>query len=62
MIGKVYRSFVGNANYAQQNIIGSAISFVIVYAIGSFVTPWLKLLGQLLPWLSQMGRSEGKAY
>ena len=31
--------------------IGSAISFVIVYGIGSFVTPWLKLLGQLLPWL-----------
>jgi len=35
----------------MQYDIGNAKSFVIVYEINSFVTPWFKLWAQLTPWL-----------
>ena len=41
---------------------GLNLTFVIVHGIGLFLTRWLKLLGQVLPWLQQIGRSEAKAY
>ena len=45
---------------SKVDVVGIVISFVIVYEISLFVTPWLKLLEQLRPGCNN-GRSKGKA-